>query len=201
MQARAAWGNDRDLPVSVNLAFRCLLSRAFPAQVKTALHRAGIAGDQLMFELSDTDSLTGSIPIMEVLEELRDLGVGIAIDKFGTGGVTSLTGLLKLPATHIKIDSEFVQNADDREEVAMIGLTVELSRQSDLQVVAIGVPSEQHVDALVKLGCTAGQGWHLAAPMSARLVGEYLATAPTAPEPDADVIPLDSRRLSTTPTT
>lgn len=196
LRAREAWGNDRDLPVSVNIAFRCLLSRSFPTQVEAALHRAGVAGDQLMFELADTDSLTGSFPVLEVLTKLRHLGVRIAIDKFGTG-VTSLTGLLKLPATHVKIDSEFVQNAIDSEQVAVIGLAVELARHSNLQVTAIGVPSDEHIDALVKLGCDAGQGGHLAPPMSIRLLRDYLDTAPIAPPaPDADVIKLDSRRRS-----
>lgn len=196
LRAREAWGNDRDLPVSVNIAFRCLLSRSFPAQVEAALHRAGVAGDQLMFELADTDSLTGSFPVLEVLTKLRHLGVRIAIDKFGTG-VTSLTGLLKLPATHVKIDSEFVLDAIDSEQVAVIGLAVELGRHSNLQVTAIGVPSNEHIEALVKLGCDAGQGGHLAPPMSIRRLSEYLDTAPIAPPvPAAAIIKLDSRRRS-----
>ena len=199
LAARACWGFDRDMPVSVNLAFRCLLDRSFPDEVAAALDRAGVPGDQLMLEFGESDSLTGGVPVTEALEELRDFGVRIAIDRFG-GGTSSLTGLLKLPATHLKIDPEFIHGAIDRDQVAVVSLAVELARQSNLQVIAIGVPSEEHVDALVKLGCNAGQGRHLAVPMSARMIGEYLPTAPTLPAPDADVITLDRRRRITTPT-
>ena len=199
LAARACWGGDRDVPVSINLAFRCLLDRAFPEQVAAALQAVGVPGDQLMLEFGESDSLTGGVPVTEALDELRDLGVRIAIDRFGDGAC-SLTGLLNLPATHLKIDPEFVRGAIDRDQVAVVSLAVELGRQSDLQVVAIGVPSDEHVEALVKLGCHAGQGRHLAAPMSARLIRDYLATAPTLPAPEADVIALDRRRRLTTPT-
>lgn len=197
LRTRALWA-ERDLPVSVNLASRCLLDRSFPKQVAAALERAGVPGDQLMFELSDTSALTGAYPVQSVLERLRLLGVKIAVDRFGTGD-SSLPALLDLPATHVKISAEFVQDMTLNERAAaVVRLAVELGRSSDLEVVALGVASDDHVAALTRLGCHLAQGRHLAAPMPASMLRGYLDSAPTAPPPpDADVIELDSRRSLT----
>lgn len=200
LQARASWDTDRDLPISINIAFRCLLNRSFPGQVAAALERAGVPGTQLMLEVADTQSLTGAVPLTEVLTQLRHLGVRIAIDKFGTGA-TTFGGLARLPATHVKIAAEFVQNALDPDLLLEIGLAVELARHNDLKVVAIGVPSDEHAAALLRLGCRLGQGTHLVPAMSPARIGSYLLTAPM-PEivNDPDVIDLNSRRPRATPT-
>lgn len=200
LAARASWDTDRDLPISINLAFRCLLDRTFPAQVSAALDRAGVPGDQLMVELSDTESLTGAVPVTQVLTRLRQLGVLVAIDKFG-GSATNLDRLLKLPATHVKIASEFVGDALDRDRVAIIGLAVELARHADLQVTAIGVPSDEHAAALVRLGCHLGQGRSLVPAMSPGRVGAYLTEAPVLPAATDVVIALNSRRRPAPATT
>jgi EAL domain-containing protein (putative c-di-GMP-specific phosphodiesterase class I) len=153
-----------------------------------------------MFELSETSALTGAYPVEGVLEKLRHLGVKIAIDRFGTGG-SSLPALLDLPATHVKISSEFVQDMIINERAAaVVRLAVELGRSSDLQVIALGVPSDDHVEALTRLGCHLAQGRHLAAPMQTSMLRGYLDSAPALPPPpDADVIDLDSRRQLTPP--
>lgn len=196
LHTRANWGG-RNVPVSINLASRCLLDRSFPEQVTAALDRAGLAADQLMIELAETDTMTSAFPILAVLTELRLLGVQVALDKFGAG-FSSLTGLLRLPATHVKIDSEFVHDLLNNNEraAAVVRVAVEFGRSWDMHLVALGVPSDDHVAALTRLGCDAAQGRHLAAPMSAHLLPDYLDNAPAAPPPpDAHVITLDSRRL------
>ena len=195
VRLRALWG-DRLLPISVNLAARCFLDTAFPQQVAAALARWDVRPDQLMLELTDTPTLTGSATAATVLTELRDLGVRIAIDSFGTG-YSSLTGLLEVPATDLKIGSEFVRLmlADGR-AAGVVRMAVELGRQSDLRVIALGVPDDDHVRALQRVGCDAAQGNHLARPMLASELVKYLATAPPAvAEEEAGIIQLDSKRL------
>lgn len=196
LAARAAWDTDRDLPVSVNLAFACLLDPAFPDQVVTALERVDLSADQLMLEFSETGALTGGVRVRDAMEALRGLGVRIAIDRFGAGS-SSMTGLLRLPATHVKIDPDFVYDALEGDLMAdgVLRLAVELGRLANLTVVALGVPSEDHLDALVKLGCDAAQGNLLFPATSPRNITEYLAVAPRIPDAeDATVISLSGRR-------
>lgn len=82
LRTRQAWG-DRDLPISINLAARCLLDRRLPDQVADALNRHGIPGDQLMFEIDETAVLTQLGLVGDVLTQLQLLGVRIAIDSPG----------------------------------------------------------------------------------------------------------------------
>jgi EAL domain-containing protein (putative c-di-GMP-specific phosphodiesterase class I) len=195
VRLRALWGG-RDLPISVNLAARCFLDTAFPRQVAGVLASWGVRPDQLMLELTDTPTLTGSATAATVLTELRELGVRIAIDSFGSG-YSSLTRLLEVPATDLKIGSEFVRLmlADGR-AAGVVRMAVELGRQSDLRVIALGVPDDDHVRALQRAGCDAAQGNHLARPMLASELRNYLATVRSAvAEEDAGIIQLDSKRL------
>ncbi len=163
LQVRALWG-DRDLPISVNLAARCFLDKAFPKQVQAVLENWSVRPNQLMLELTDTPALTGSATATSVLTGLLDLGVRIAIDGFGTG-YGSLIDLLELPATDLKIGSQFVRLmlADGR-AMGVVRMATELGRLSDLRVTALGVPDEEHVEALWRVGCGAGQGNYLAPP-------------------------------------
>jgi EAL domain-containing protein (putative c-di-GMP-specific phosphodiesterase class I) len=195
LQVRALWG-DRDLPISVNLAAQCFLDKAFPKQVQAALENWKVKPDQLMLELTDTPALTGSATATAVLTGLLDLGVRIAIDSFGTG-YGSLIGLLELPATDLKIGSQFVRlMLVDGRATGVVRMAIELGRLSDLRVTALGVPDEEHVEALRRAGCGAGQGNYLAPPMLASELRDYLAAAPPAPpDHDAGVIRLDSKRL------
>jgi diguanylate cyclase (GGDEF)-like protein len=196
LQARALWGDDRDLPISVNLAAQCFLDKAFPKQVRTALDKRNVAPDQLMLELTDTPALTGSATATAVLTGLLDLGVRIAIDSFGTGH-GSLIGLLDLPATDLKIGREFVRlMSTDGRAMGVVRMAIELGRLSGLRVTALGVPDEEHVEALQRAGCDVGQGNYLAPPMLASELHDYLATAPpTPPDHEARIIQLDSQRL------
>jgi EAL domain-containing protein (putative c-di-GMP-specific phosphodiesterase class I) len=197
LHTQAMWCS-QDLPISVNLAARCLLDTAFPARIDAALHSHGVCADQLMLELAETTTLTGSPTAATVLTELRELGVRIAIDGFGTG-YSSLTGLLEVPATDVKIAAGFVRDMliDDR-AAGVVRMAVELGRLSNLRVIALGIPGSEHVDALVAAGCDAAQGHHLARPMLASELRHYLQTAPAPPMPrHADIIHLGSRRRPT----
>jgi diguanylate cyclase (GGDEF)-like protein len=186
---------DRNLPISVNLAARCLLDNRFPEQVSAALDRAGVAPDQLMLEIDEADPLlTQAELVNEALTELRQRGVKIAIDRLGTG-VSSLSGLLRVPATHVKVDGYFVRKMlADPGAAAVVGLGLDLSRHAELQFVGTGVDAEDQVAVLRQRGCTTAQGPHLARPMLADELPGYLADTPEAPLADDNVVSLDSHR-------
>ena len=199
LRTRETWG-DRNLPVSVNLAARCLLDRRFPEQVFTILERIGVSAEQLMLEIAETAMLSQLSPVGEVLSDLRTQGVQIAIDGLGTGA-GSLLSLLRVPATHIKVDGHFVrQMLIDPEAMAVVCLGLELGRQADLHFVATGVDRGELITALQQHGCEIAQGSHLMRPLLADEVPPYLASVPEIPDvPEASVVALDAWRHTPVP--
>jgi diguanylate cyclase (GGDEF)-like protein len=199
LNARRRWG-DRQLPVSINLATRCLLDHRFPEQVFAALDRAGLPPHQLMLEIDETAVLSHLGLVGDVLTVLRLRGVQIAIDNIGAGS-SSLFSLLRVPATHVKVDGHYVRDMlVDPEAMAVVCLGLDLSRRADLQFVATGVNSAELVTALRQRGCDAAQGPYFIRPLVADEVLAYLAAAPEIPDvPDASVVALDTRRHTPVP--
>ena len=194
LRTRQAWG-DRNLPVSINLAARCLLDRRFPDQVFAALERTGLSAGQLMLEIDETAVLTQLGLVDQVLTDLRMRGVQIAIDGLGSG-TSSLFSLLRVPATHIKVDGHFVrQMLIDPEAMAIVCLGLDLGRRADLHFVATGVNSAELITVLQQCGCDTAQGPYLVRPLLADEVPRYLANAPEIPDvPGASIVALDTRR-------
>ena len=201
LRTRAGWGVDRDLPVSVNIAARCLLDTTFPHLVAGLLHSCGVSADQLMVELAETSTLTESDTAKQVLDELQAMGVRIAIDGFGTG-YSSLLGFLDVPASHLKVGADFVEAMlEDDRAAGIVKIAVELGRQSGLKVVALGVSSGECADALAAAGCDLAQGRYLARPMLPAEVKAYLEEAPALPaETPAEVIHMGNWLRRTRPT-
>ena len=199
LRTRESWG-DRNLPVSVNLAARCLLDRRFPDQVFAILERIGVSAGQLMLEIAETAMLSQLSPVGEVLTDLRTQGVQIAIDGLGTG-TSSLFSLLRVPATHIKVDGHFVrQMLIDPDATAVVCLGLDLGRRADLHFVATGVDNAELITALQQYGCDTAQGPHLMRPLLPDEVPGYLANAPEIPDvPEASVVALDAWRHTPVP--
>ncbi|GAA2680145.1 putative bifunctional diguanylate cyclase/phosphodiesterase [Actinoplanes palleronii] len=156
-----------DLPVAVNVSPRSLLDPDFPAAVLARLERHDVSPGQLVLELAETLTISQLDVVERVLAELRNAGVRLAVDDFGTG-VSSLSVLSRIPVHQLKIDSEFVASVEtSTEAAAVVRTTVDLARNLHLTVVAEGVESEPQRRALWALGCTAGQGHLFARPLSA----------------------------------
>ncbi len=112
---------------------------------------------------------------IEVLRELRDRGVGVSIDDFGTGNA-SLAYLARLPANEIKIDKAFITKlCEDRRGEAIASSTIDLARHLGLHVVAEGIETQAVLEHLVELGCDAGQGYLISRPLSAQDVTAWLS--------------------------
>ncbi|GAB1643915.1 putative bifunctional diguanylate cyclase/phosphodiesterase [Krasilnikovia sp. MM14-A1259] len=162
-----------DLPVAVNVSPRSLLDPQFPAAVLARLRNHAVPADRLVLELAETLTLSQLEVVERALGELRDAGVRLALDDFGSG-VSSLSVLSRIPVHELKIDREFVMAVETSPEAAaVIRSTVDLARSLQLTVVAEGVESEPQRHALFRLGCVAGQGHLFARPMGA---GRLLAS-------------------------
>jgi EAL domain-containing protein (putative c-di-GMP-specific phosphodiesterase class I) len=102
-----------------------------------------------------------------ILECLRDIGVRISIDDFGTGH-SSLSQLRNIPLHELKIDKSFVMNIiADAQNEAIVRTTIDLAHSLNLEVVAEGVEDEATLRRIATLGCEQAQGYFLSKPVPA----------------------------------
>jgi diguanylate cyclase (GGDEF)-like protein len=148
-----------EMGISVNLSARNLLDSELPDQIEELLAKYGVASSQLVVEVTESAAMADPDSAAGVLASLREKGIGVSIDDFGTGNA-SLAYLAKLPASEIKIDRSFIASvADDPRAQAIVRSTIELARNLQLNVVAEGIETEEVLDKLIDWGCPMGQGF------------------------------------------
>ena len=151
--------------VAVNLSARLLSDKGFTLRLSASLARHGLPAHHLTLELTETAALAGSGEGLEMIGRLRDLGVNISIDDYGTG-LSTLEYLKKIPANEIKIDQSFVKGiVDNRSDRLMVQSTVGLAHSLGRKVVAEGVEHRDILDLLVEMGCDIAQGFAIGRPM------------------------------------
>jgi EAL domain-containing protein (putative c-di-GMP-specific phosphodiesterase class I) len=172
----ARWADARvglaPLPVAVNLTARQCAQPDLLGLVRRAVDRSGLDPAGLRLEVTEAAVLADYEANVAILEALRDLGVSLAIDDFGSGP-SSLAALRQLPVDLVTVDRSLVQALGrDGERAAMLGGIVSLAHALGLSIVAEGVEAVGQVDRLRALGCDAGQGFFFARPGAAdALVG------------------------------
>jgi diguanylate cyclase (GGDEF)-like protein len=174
----AAWRREfgRGLPVSVNIAARQLTRPGLAAQVLVALGEAGAPPDDLVLEITEHGVLEDFAAAFRHLQEVRALGVRVAVDDFGTGW-SSLSYLQRLPVDELKIDRSFVATLGvEGPSMAIVGSLVSLAHGLGLTVVAEGVETEEQLTELRRLGCDSVQGFLLARPAPPEIVGVDVAS-------------------------
>jgi diguanylate cyclase (GGDEF)-like protein len=169
------WAADgHTLSVAVNISARNLLDTEFADGVAASLERWGISADRLELELTETALMGNPVRAREVLRRLGATGVVLSIDDFGVG-YTSLNQLKSLPIRVLKIDRSFVINmSTNPADTMIVRSTIDLGHNLGLQVVAEGIENQAVHDALRKLGCDVGQGYHLGRPMPAAEFEEWM---------------------------
>jgi EAL domain-containing protein (putative c-di-GMP-specific phosphodiesterase class I) len=152
--------------IAVNLSARLLGDKGFALRLRAMLARNGLPAHLLTLELTETAELAGSGSGFDMLAALRDLGVNISIDDYGTG-LSTLDYLKKIPASEIKIDQSFVKGMlDNRSDLVMVQSTIALAHSLERKVVAEGVEHQGVMDALVDMNCDVAQGYIIGRPMS-----------------------------------
>ena len=170
------------LEVAVNLSTRQLEDDELLDMVKLALEVSGLAPDRLVLEVTESFVLRDEVAGARLLTALRALGVRLAIDDFGTG-YSSLSYLRQLPVDVLKIDRSFTTGVGDNDEDhALVQAVVRLAESLGLDAVAEGVENESQRDALVRLGCQQGQGYHFSRPVEAAEMEALLRLAETLPQ-------------------
>ncbi len=160
----AAWArSSRDLPplhMAINISARQLAEGSGLVDlVSRTIRDHGLDPRTLMLEVTESALMDDAESALEVLTELKGLGVRLAVDDFGTG-YSSLAYLQRFPVDRLKIDQSFVRglgrSAGDR---AIVRSVVELARAFDVDTVAEGVETAEQLAQLRQLGCGLGQGY------------------------------------------
>ena len=173
----------------VNVSAREIQQPGFAHAVQETLTEAGIDPTRLIVEITETALLKATPSTISTLAVLRDLGVRIVIDDFGTG-YFSLSHLRQFPVDALKIAREFVQapESDSRSSV-LAGTIVALSKSLGIETVAEGIETASQAERMRSLGCTYGQGFFFAAPLSPSEVDRRLESERGSRERVADSPP------------
>lgn len=155
---------DEDLTMCVNLSPRQLSDPALVGAVRQHLSRAGVDSESICIEVTESTVASDPAQSTKTLHELRDLGAQIALDDFGVGN-SSLGALGDYPVDLLKIDRSFVSPLDTglkarRVFAAILGV----AHAFEIPAVAEGIETPEHLRQLARIGCDAGQGFHLAMP-------------------------------------
>lgn len=166
-----------EIMVSVNLSAVQFRDRRLTDQVSDLLQEAGINPDRLVLELTETVAMEKPHAAIVVIDSLKDRGIKISIDDFGTG-YSSLAYLNRFSAHSLKIDGSFIRDVPrNPENMAIVSAIVSLARNLGIKTIAEGVETEDHIDFLREIGCTAIQGHYLSKPMTAKVATDFLNTA------------------------
>ncbi|KJC43525.1 diguanylate cyclase [Bradyrhizobium sp. LTSP849] len=167
----ASWPN---LTIAVNLSPVQFRSRGLVAMVTSALAEAGLPPQRLELEVTETALLDDSEATIEILHQLRALGVRVSLDDFGVG-YSSLSYLRKFPFDRIKIDRSFVGTlGESPESIAIVRTIASLGAVLGVETTAEGVETIEQLDFVRECGCTAVQGYYFGRPCPAAEVGHAI---------------------------
>ena len=165
------------LKLSVNLSDMDLLNKSLPDTVKNALSTFDVDAESLILEFSERGLSRSPTHITRALQTMRDFGVTISLDDFGTG-YTSIMQLRKLPISELKIDQSFLASLfDDEDSPVIVESAIQLGHNLGLKVTAEGIETPETLSRMKELGCDRAQGFHIAEPMNASDLINWLKTS------------------------
>jgi len=163
-----------DLPVSVNLSGHDILNPDLPRMIIKILKEHDLDPAYLVLEITEQALFHDFDLATVVLQCLRDLGVKISVDDFGTGH-SSMARIRNLPVDELKIDKSFVTELpDNRKDVAIVRATIELAHNLGIEVLAEGVESRPAMRWLANMGCERAQGFLISRPMPAETFSQWV---------------------------
>lgn len=164
---REAAGWQVPLRIAVNLSAIQITTGSLPQKVRRILAETGLDAERLELEVTETAILRDQETTLRVLEELKLIGVKIAMDDFGTG-YSSLSSLHSFPFDKIKVDKSFVSSIEnDGKASSIVKAVIGLGRSLDLPIVAEGVENAMQLELLQKERCTEIQGYLVGRPLPA----------------------------------
>jgi diguanylate cyclase (GGDEF)-like protein len=158
--------------MNVNVSGRQLQEPGFAAEVAAVLADTGLPPERLTIEVTESEALQED-RIQQALRDLHDLGVGLALDDFGTAA-SSLGLLLTCPMTVLKLDRSFVDGVTDASsrQSAVATAVIQISRALDLGAIAEGIETPEQADYLRGLGYSLAQGFYFSRPESGEVLNQ-----------------------------
>ena len=169
---------DPPLTTTVNVSPRQFAQSNLVADVQDALRETGVNPGSLQLEITETVAMSDPKNTTRIFSQLKDLGVRLSIDDFGTGH-SSLSRLRSFPVDVLKIDRSFIRSIEhDVESREIARLIVTLAHHLNLKVIAEGVETEGQRDYLEQFGCEFGQGYFYSPPIDSTGLEKLLSNAP-----------------------
>jgi diguanylate cyclase len=165
------------IPIAVNVSGVQFRRQDVCELAKRSLDESGLDPALLRIEITETSLMSVRERAAQVLEQLRDIGVGVALDDFGTG-YSSLSYLKSFPLDMLKIDRSFIaEMLTDPTTASITEAIITMTRIIGLRVLAEGVENEAQFEFLKKLGCDAVQGFHFSAALPPEQFERFLASS------------------------
>jgi diguanylate cyclase (GGDEF)-like protein/PAS domain S-box-containing protein len=157
-----------DLTVSINLSPRQFQQKNLVEVVEVALIKSGLPARNLEIEITENMLMVNSGDTLDKLQKMRELGVRISIDDFGTG-FCSFSYLLQYQVDRLKIDQSFVKKSiSDANAAAVVRTIIAMSHGLNIKVVAEGVETDEQLRFLQRRKCDEAQGYFIARPVAAK---------------------------------
>lgn len=164
--------------VAINVAPLQLSQGDLPKRVAQVLSETGLPADRLEIEITESGIIADHQHALQIVQQLKAIGVTVAMDDFGTG-YSSLSTLQQFPFDKIKIDRSFITNVtSNAHSAAIVQATLLLGKSLQIPVLAEGVETEQQLDFLRDTACGSVQGYLFGKPVGATEVQLMIDAAP-----------------------
>lgn len=155
-----------NLDIAVNLSAREMCNPELVSLVQHMLREHAMPPQRLIIEITETAMLADNATTLNVMHQLKDLGIKLYMDDFGIG-YSSIDYLRRYPLDALKIDRSFVMHMDERrDDQKIVKLMIDIGHELDLRVVAEGLEKEDQLAMLQQMQCDAAQGYFIAKPMA-----------------------------------
>lgn len=151
--------------IAINVSVRQLENFDIVSILKHAIERNNISPWDLEIEITESAFSKNIEKVIEILIQIRNLGIKIGIDDFGTG-YSSLSSLLKLPIDYLKIDKSFIDRLGEKDEKELVSSIIAISKNLNLGIVAEGVETKNQIDLLSKYNSIVIQGYYFSKPLN-----------------------------------
>jgi diguanylate cyclase (GGDEF)-like protein/PAS domain S-box-containing protein len=166
--------SEQPMKITVNVSARQFTGAGLVSDIQKTLLDSGIAPARLQLEITESVAAADPKLTVSVLSHLKQLGIGVILDDFGTG-TTSLRGLRQFPVDALKIDRSLVREMQaDRTAGDIVELIATLAQKMGLRTIAEGIENARQMERLRELGCEYGQGYFFSQPMEAKAVLQFM---------------------------
>lgn len=170
--------------IAVNISAYQFRQPEFAQSVRAVLAESGLPAERLELEITESTIMHSADSSVTTLEELKAMGVKLAVDDFGTG-YSSLSYLRRFPIDRLKIDRSFVADMEsDADAASLVASIIALGGSLGLRLVAEGVENSAQVSSLREMECERVQGFHFCRPMPAEGVVDMLNSLRAGAAPD-----------------